>query len=734
MVIKKTRITRFVSSAVAAACLATGLNFAPFTMEIEAADQLTAFEITEAMQIGWNLGNTLDAYPSKGGVPLESCGLEAETCWGNPKTTPELIAAVKAKGFNTIRVPVTWFQHVDKSNGYKIDEAWLARVKEIVDYCYEQDMYVILNLHHEEPYVNRSTLGADYEELTGYVSSLWKQIAETFKDYDQRLVFETMNEPRAKGTDHEWWGPTKEETDTINKINADALEVIRGTGDDNNDTRLVMMPGYCASSDTSMMSKIVVPDDEYVAVSVHAYSPYNFTMNAEVKDHSSFTAAYATELTSILDGIRKTFGDKDIPVVLGEFSSSNFGNTEARVEWAEAYISQTKEMGIPCVLWDNNVEKNNGGEAHGYINRSNLTWYEASEPVVDTMMEVLKDDSIVWGSGRKSPTIEHDDIDSGLIVNDDTHELDAAVKDGNCTPGLNATWKELEGGDVAVQYTGDQPVIAVVNSDWDNWTEIKAYDDKDGIAYYSAKHIAAAWGEDKVDEIAHLFVRTNSTTTVTKIAIIGEGKGEIADPPEDKTKIYNVDFANRGDSTTLTFTIEGKAGSTTNGCVGYMGDEWTAIEWDGKIGADGKLTVDVDISTIPASVKSAQIQIWWCDDENGEMTVYNFKSAEVVEPTTEPTTVPEKPTTAPEEPTTVPTEPAVPAKTYGDANNDGTVTIADATAILQAIGNADKYALSEQGAANADVNGETGLTVDDAIVIMKVDAKLLEASALPLKA
>lgn len=738
----KTRITRFVSGAVAAACLAAGLNFAPFTMEIEAADQLTAFEITEAMQIGWNLGNTLDAYPSKNNVPLESCGLEAETCWGNPKTTPELIAAVKAKGFNTIRVPVTWFQHVDKSNGYKIDEAWLARVKEIVDYCYEQDMYVILNLHHEEPYVNRSTLGADYEELTGYVSSLWKQIAETFKDYDQRLVFEIMNEPRAKGTDHEWWGPTKEETDTINKINADALEVIRGTGDDNNDTRLVMMPGYCASSDTSMMSKIVVPDDDFVAVSVHAYSPYNFTMNAEVKDHSTFTSAYAAELTTILDGIRKTFGDKDIPVVLGEFSASNFGNTEARVEWAEAYISQTKEMGIPCVLWDNNVEKNNGGEAHGYLNRKALTWYEGSETVVDTMIKVINDDSIVWGSARKSPTIEHDDIDSGLIVNDDTHELDASVKDGNCTPGLNATWKELENGDVAVQYTGDQPVIAVVDADWLNWTEIKAYDDKDGIAYYSAKHIAAAWGEDKVDEIAHLFVRTNSTTTVTKIAIIGEGKGEIEAPPEDTTKKYNVDLSKRGGAATLTFTIEGKAGSTTNGCVGYMGDEWTNIEWDGKIGADGKLTVDVDISTIPESVTSAQIQIWWCDDENGEMTEYKFKTDAVEDPVTTTTTEPVVTTTTKSDEvvaTTTTTAPPIDVPDdvhaiYGDANCDGRVSIADATAILQALGNADKYALSAQGTVNADVNGVVGVSADDAIVIQKIDARLIALADLPLKA
>lgn len=734
MVIKKTKITRFVSAAAAAVCLSAGLNFTPFTMEIEAADQLTAFEITEEMQLGWNLGNTLDSYMSKNNEPLASCGLEAETCWGNPKTTQEMIAAVKAKGFNTIRVPVTWFQHVDVNNGYKIDEAWMARVKEIVDYCYNSDMYVILNLHHEEPYVNRSTLGADYEELTGFVSSLWKQIAETFKDYDQRLVFEIMNEPRAKGTDHEWWGPTKEETDTINKINADALEVIRGTGDDNNDTRLVMMPGYCASSDTSMMSKIVVPDDDFVAVSVHAYSPYNFAMNAEIEDHSTFTSAYAAELTSILDGIRKTFGDKDIPVVLGEFSTSNFGNTEARVEWAEAYISQTKEMGIPCVLWDNNVEKNNGGEAHGYLNRSALTWYEASEPVVDKMVEVINDDTIVWGSARKSPTIEHDDIDSGLIVSDDKHELDASVKDGNCTPGLNATWKELENGDVAVQYTGDQPVIAVVNSDWLNWTEIKAYDDKDGIAYYSAKHIAAAWGEDKVDEIAHLFARTNSTTTVTKIAIIGEGKGEIELPPEDKTKKYDVDFANRGDSNTLTFTIEGAAGSTTNGCVGYMGDEWTNIEWDGKIGADGKLEVAVDISTIPASVKSAQIQIWWCDDENGEMTVYNF-GAPVEKPTEAPTQAPtEAPSDKPTEaPTQAPTA-GIPASMYGDANCDNKVTMADAATIYQALGNADKYALSEQGAANADVNGVLGITADDALTIQKVSANLIVITDLPLKA
>ncbi len=742
MVIKKTKITRFVSGAVAAACLATGLNFAPFTMEIEAADQLTAFEITEAMQIGWNLGNTLDAYMSDAKQqPLESYGLEAETCWGNPKTTPELIAAVKAKGFNTIRVPVTWFQHVDKNNGYKIDDAWMARVKEIVDYCYNSDMYVILNLHHEEPYVNRSTLGADYEELTGYVSSLWKQIAETFKDYDQRLVFEIMNEPRAKGTDHEWWGPTKEETDTINKINADALEIIRGTGNDNNDTRLVMMPGYCASSDTSMMSKIVVPDDDFVAVSVHAYSPYNFTMNAEVKDHSTFTAAYATELTSILDGIRKTFGDKDIPVVLGEFSASNYGNTEARVEWAEAYISQTKAMGIPCVLWDNNVEKNNGGEAHGYLNRAALTWYEGSETVVDTMIKIIKDDSIVWGSERKSPVIEHEDITTGVQLIDKAIEIDAALApDGNCTPGLNATWAQLEGGDVAIKYTGDQPVIAVVDDAWDNWTEIKAYDDRDGIAYYSAEHIKAAWAGEPSD-IAHLFARTNSVTSIEAIAIIGGA--EVGEPPEDTAKIFKLDLSERDDSDQMLMLVfKGKAGSTINGCVGYMGAEWTNIEYEGKIGSDGTFDVLVPLygkdsdkteGGIPSSIKSAEAQIWWCDDENGTLDSYSIQGLgvpPVEDPTQAPTEAPsDKPTEAP---TQAPTS-GIPVSMYGDANCDNVVTMADAAAIYQALGNADKYGLSEQGAANADVNGAAGLTADDAITIQKVVANLIVITDLPLK-
>ncbi|MDD6270293.1 MAG: cellulase family glycosylhydrolase, partial [Oscillospiraceae bacterium] len=111
---------------------------------------LTADQITEEMKIGWNIGNSLDSVPKTSDVATH------ETAWGNPKVTQELIDAVKAKGFNTVRVPTTWYPHVTESNGtYTIDPAWLARVKEVVDYCYNNDMYVILNVHHEE-WINRA--------------------------------------------------------------------------------------------------------------------------------------------------------------------------------------------------------------------------------------------------------------------------------------------------------------------------------------------------------------------------------------------------------------------------------------------------------------------------------------------------------------------------------------------------------------------------------------------------
>ena len=278
-------------------------------------------------------------------------------------------------------------------------------------------MYVILNLHHEE-WVDRPDLGSAYNEMQPKFTKIWTQISDAFKDYDQHLIFESMNEPRAKGTDHEWWGPQQSEVDTINKLNQDFVKIIRGSSSENNKNRLLMIPGYCASSDATMYSKIQVPSDNMVAVSIHAYVPYDFTMNTAVSDHSTFSEAYSVSLSQTLEGIRSTFIAKGIPVVIGEFGTSNFGNTEARVKWAEQYMRTTKEMGIPCVLWDNNVinAPSSAGECHGYLNRSDLSWYPESEPVVKKMMEVVGANSSNWGEDKQGTKYDHQELSAGKTL------------------------------------------------------------------------------------------------------------------------------------------------------------------------------------------------------------------------------------------------------------------------------------------------------------------------------
>ncbi len=689
---------RIVSFSVAALCMFSAIKLVPFSpVETEAADVMTAFEITEAMQIGWNYGNSLDA---TGGS-----GLATETSWGNPKATQEMVDAVKAKGFNTIRLPTTWYPHLDENNN--IDPEWMARVHEIVDYAYKNDMYVILNVHHEE-WINRSDIGTAYDEISVKLKAVWKQIAEEFKDYDQHLIFEGMNEPRAVGTDHEWWGPKQDEVDTINKLNQDFVDTVRSVESPYSDTRLLMCPPYCASSDASMMSTLKLPEDDYVAASIHAYSPYGFTMDAKVQDHSTFSEAYATELETILNGIRKQFIEKDIPVVLGEFSASNYNNTEARCQWAEKYISLMKGYGIPCVLWDNDARGNSDpSEAHDYLNRETLEWYEDSGQVVDTMMKVLADDSIKWGSQKYGVQYEHEDITKGNIILNEKLDIDASVTDGNCTPGLNATWKELEGGDVAIKFTGDAPIVAVVDGNWKNWTEIQAYDvdEKNGIAYYSSDTISSTWSGDVAD-IEHLFARTNGKTTIEMISIIGGA--EVVDPPVDNTKKYKLDLTGSNPNQLLMLAFEGKAGSVINGCVGYMGEEWTNIEWDGTIGSNGKFSVEIPMSKFPEGITSAEAQIWWCDDADAEMTSYKLLGMGVPDPDPD----------------------------YGDSNCDGKVDISDAVLIMQAIANPDVYGINgsdpthitSEGYENGDCcNPGDGLTAEDALAIQKLRIHLVES-------
>ena len=399
------RYLSFILSLLMAMTIFTGLDLGDINAQALSGDTLKNADteaILEDMGLGWNLGNSLDA---TGGS-----GLDTETSWSNPKTTQALIDKVKALGFNTVRVPVSWGKHVSGDN-YTIDSAWLARVKEVVDYCYKNDMYVILNIHHDTK-SSESASGAGYYPRSSaysssekFVTSVWSQMSEYFKDYDYHLIFETLNEPRLIGTGCEWWfdkwnipSEVKDAIDCINKLNQKAVDTIRDTGS-NNKGRLIMCPGYDASIDGATVSGFKLPTDisgnkNRIAVSVHAYSPYNFAMNVGSGSTSAYTSSIKSELRDLFSTLKSNFRDKGIPVVIGEFGSTDKNNTAERVKWATDYTALAKKNNIPCVLWDNNAFAVYNGssivlnsEYHGYINRKDNTVTSPAKDVIEALMK-----------------------------------------------------------------------------------------------------------------------------------------------------------------------------------------------------------------------------------------------------------------------------------------------------------------------------------------------------------
>ena len=341
------------------------------TPELTIAD-ISSIDLVADMKIGWNLGNTLDA---TGGN-----GIMSELSWGNPKTKQEMVDKILDAGFNVIRIPVTWDGHIGPAPEYKIHSAWLERVKEVVDYAYQKGAYVILNTHHEEWYMpDEENKVANGEQLV----ALWTQIAEYFKDYDEHLIFEGLNEPRLRGTSKEWSGDAKA-SQVINYWERLFVEAVRATGG-NNSLRHLMITGYAASSSKDNLAKIVLPQDDKLIVSVHAYTPYNFALN--LNGTSAWNAEKDNrDIDYLMKTIKELFIDKGVPVIIGEFGAMNKENEEARVEWVTYYLTKAKEIGVPCVWWDNNVFTGEG-EKFGLLNRRELEF--PYEELLEAMMKAV---------------------------------------------------------------------------------------------------------------------------------------------------------------------------------------------------------------------------------------------------------------------------------------------------------------------------------------------------------
>ena len=319
---------------------------------------ITALQIVSEMKVGWNLGNTMD------------CG-GPETAWGNPVTTHAMIDKIKQQGFNTLRIPTTWNNHFGGAPNYTIDSAWLDRVEQIANYAFDNNMYVIINAHHENSWA-RPTY-ADLPTVKTKLAAIWTQIANRFKNYGDYLIFETLNEPRLEGSPEEWTGGTAEGRDCVNQENLAAVNAIRATGG-NNSTRFIMCPTYAAAGYQNTTDAFVVPNnDPRIIVSIHNYSPYTFAM--EYPGVSTWgTDADKASLNAEFDLFYNKFIKNGRAVVIGESGTTNKNNTSVRVTHAEYFYSALRARQITGIWWDNNLS-NVGGENFGIFNRSALSWY-----------------------------------------------------------------------------------------------------------------------------------------------------------------------------------------------------------------------------------------------------------------------------------------------------------------------------------------------------------------------
>ena len=328
---------------------------------------ISAKDLVKEMKLGWNLGNTMDSVNDK--IDKASAPEAWETAWANPVTTEKLIAKLIDEGFNVIRYPVSWRNHLGEAPEYNIDKAWLDRVQELVDWAYNRGSFVIINIHHEgwhDPYYN------NFEPASAKLKSVWKQIAERFAKYDEHLIFEGMNEPRKCGTPVEWTGGDEEGWDVVNALNKVFVETVRSTGG-NNANRSLMIPSYAANCTVGIRHLEIPEGDNHIIASVHAYEPTDFALSVEGRGLWNRDTEVIDELVKDLDEL---FISKDVPVIIGECGAMHRpveGNEASRAEWAEYFFKNMKNIGVPCVWWDNGYIEGHR-ELFGIIDRNTLQW------------------------------------------------------------------------------------------------------------------------------------------------------------------------------------------------------------------------------------------------------------------------------------------------------------------------------------------------------------------------
>ncbi len=505
--------------------LAAGVFFQrPASAEKETLTGLSADEIASRMGLGWNLGNTLDA---TGGTTDDV--YSHETSWGNPRVTKELIQGVKAEGFNTIRIPTTWYNYMDEN--YVIQQAYMDRVKEIVGWAYDEGMFIILNVHHEE-WVNDPDIDKNYAKIGYQLAKVWEQIADNFADFDQHLIFEGMNEPRAVGKSYEWSG-NSDCYAAVNYLVQVFANTVRASDKGYNKERALMIPGYAASSSSQVMNSISLPvvDGKVcnnLIASVHCYSPYDFCLSDKITDFNVSDSSVTGGIDMIFNDIDSIFLSKGIPAVIGETSATAKNNVAAREKWARYMGEKSAAYGVPIVIWDNGYDGNSGGESHAHMNRSTN---KANYP---TVFAALFDgyNSVTKKSARKKGGSEAPASSEGTVIwSDAAGNTSKALWDISfLTLGSKPAFY-LDGRDIVIEYSGSGEPKMILDSEakqqW--WMPV----DPSGISEKGGKHYAtfknadiksvlASFGITNTEDLRNLcFIAANDNITAYSVTVTG---------------------------------------------------------------------------------------------------------------------------------------------------------------------------------------------------------------------
>ena len=316
----------------------------------------TAVQVASQIKVGWNIGNTMEA----------QCG---ENAWGNPNVTQQLIDSVKAAGFNAVRIPTAWDCHANQTT-FVIDPAWMARVKQVVDYAINDNMYVIMNIHWDDGWLENHVTYADQVAVNARQKTYWTQIANYFKAYDEHLIFAGTNEV------HQDYGePTAEYIAVQQSYLQTFVDAVRATGG-NNASRTLAVQTY----NTNMwhgLHYFTMPTDTIanrLMVEVHYYDPYDYTLNgsgpclawgAPYTQYAACSWAQEPYVDDLFHQVKAKWVDAGIPVFIGEYTVAVRPNLDlaSRLYWLRYINAAAIANGIKTFFWDT-------GDASGVFNRN----------------------------------------------------------------------------------------------------------------------------------------------------------------------------------------------------------------------------------------------------------------------------------------------------------------------------------------------------------------------------